>query len=74
MNCVFGQSLVKIDPAVPAVIKASSAFGAIKFPEGDAKAFGTYVYKTKSYREGAPHLAVDASVVFGEMRVIEEAK
>jgi len=74
LSCVFGQSFVRIDPAVPAEIKASSAFGAARFPDGNTVAFGTRVYRTKSYREGAPHLAVNASVVFGEMNIIEEPR
>lgn len=71
IDTVFGNSVVKINPEVPAVIKVGSVFASAQLPNGVNTSFGDYMYTTRSYREGAPHLYIKADVVFGYMRIVE---
>ncbi len=70
VSTVFGASTLKLDPAVPAVVNVSAAFGSAHIPDGTTTSFGHYTYKTKAYKEGKPYLAVMANVVFGEMTIV----
>ena len=40
-------------------------------PDGNVISFGKYTYKNKSYSDTAAYLKVDASVVFGELEIVE---
>jgi hypothetical protein len=64
--------VVKVKSGQPLVIKADTAFGAARFPDGETNAFGTHVYKTKAYKEGGANVLVEADVAFGELVVVEE--
>jgi predicted membrane protein len=70
-NTVFGDSVIRIKSDVPTLIKASAAFAGARLPDGNTAAFGTYVYKNKSFKEGQPCLKVRANVVFGGLQVEE---
>ena len=74
VNTIFGASVVKLSPAVPTVIRASTAFGAAHLPDGSAAAFGTYVYRNKAFKEGKPCLTLRANAVFGALEVVEGEK
>ncbi len=71
-NTIFGSSTVGIKAGLPALVKASSAFGNIRLPDGNTAAFGNYLYKTKNYQEGKPHLELELNTVFGDTQVILE--
>ncbi len=71
-NTIFGSSTIKLKAGVPALVKANSAFGNVRLPDGNAAAFGNYLYKTKSYQEGKYHLEVETNTVFGDTQVVEE--
>lgn len=65
-NTLFGSSTVRLKKDIPALVKASSAFGNARLPGGNSTAMGTLYYKTPSYQEDKPHLTLELSVVFGE--------
>lgn len=67
----FGQSIVRINPAIPAVIKGEAAFANIRFPNDSAISFGESTYYTSSYKEGIPHLYIKCNTVFGQTDIIE---
>ncbi|HUO58269.1 MAG TPA: LiaF domain-containing protein [bacterium] len=71
-NTIFGSSTVKLNAAVPTLVKASAAFGDARLPDSSTAAIGTSLYKNKAYREGKPCLTLNLNVVFGEARVVEE--
>jgi hypothetical protein len=72
VNTVFGSGTIKINPDVPTLIEINSAFAGSRLPDGNAIAFGKYVYKNKSYSDTVKNLKVDASVVFGSLDIIEK--
>jgi hypothetical protein len=69
VNTVFGAAELRINPAVPALVRVTSAFAGARMPDGNTISFGDYVYKTKSYSDTAPSLRVDATVVFGGLEI-----
>jgi predicted membrane protein len=71
-NTIFGASTVMIKSDVPTLVKANTAFGNAKLPDGNTAAVGTYLYKNKSYQKGKPCVTLNMNVVFGEMQVIEQ--
>jgi hypothetical protein len=72
VNAIFGDCTLTVRKDSPVLVRASSAFGAVELPDGSAAAFGNALYRTKSYQEGKPHLAVEAVAVFGHCKVVEE--
>jgi predicted membrane protein len=72
VNTIFGQSDVYIDPDMPIIIEASSAFAGMRMPDGDSLAFGNKNYFTKSFSKEEPYIKIEANVVFGAMRLIEK--
>jgi predicted membrane protein len=72
VKTVFGAGTIKISSKAPTLIKVSSAFSDARMPDGNAIAFGKYVYKNKSYRDSAACLTVNAKVVFGSLDIIEQ--
>jgi len=71
VNSVFSGGVVKLNPEIPTVVRAESAFGGIQMPDGNSTAFGRYTYRTKNYRDGAKYIYVKANVVFGGLQIIE---
>ena len=72
VNIVFGSSVIKIDPSMPVKIKASSAFGSGRLPDGNMVAFGEYTYKTDSLKQTDTknYLLIKLNVVFGSAEVV----
>jgi predicted membrane protein len=71
INTLFGAATVRLNPNVPARIRANTAFGGIRLPDANNAAFGTYVYSTKDFNESSPHLVINVNVVFGGMEIVE---
>lgn len=69
VNTIFGSTNVLIDENTPMRIAASSAFGGIRFPNGNTVAFGEQEYTTKSYKKNAPYILVKANAVFGSIEI-----
>lgn len=70
LTTVFGQSVIKVNPAVPMKIEVNSAFAGANMPDGTVMAFGKYEYKTPAYNATANAVNVEATVVFGAMDII----
>lgn len=71
IDTTFGSSIVKIDKSVPLKIKATSAFGEVRLPNGKAAAFGDAYYQSSSFDAEKPFLSIQANAVFGEIRITE---
>jgi predicted membrane protein len=72
VKTAFGAGTIKISSKVPTLIKVTSAFSDARMPDGNAIAFGKYVYKNKSYHDSAACLKVNAKVIFGSLDIIEQ--
>ncbi len=72
VNTVFGSSVIKIDPAMPIKIRATSVFGSVRLPDGNTTAFGDYTYKTDSLQqvETKDYLLIKLDVVFGSSEIV----
>jgi hypothetical protein len=71
LQTVFAHTVLKLSPAIPTVVKVSTAFASAQFPDDNAATFGDYVYRSRAFQEGKPCVTVKASVVFGVLEVSE---
>jgi len=69
VSAVFGSSFVRIAPEMPVRIIATAAFGSVRLPNGNAEAFGEYVWKSPGLDEGKPCLVIHAAAIFGSVRI-----
>ena len=69
---VFGETVLVIDPSVPARINISSAFASATAPNGNSVALGEMSYTTKDYKEGMNCLNIEADAVFGSLRIVNK--
>ncbi|HSW67298.1 MAG TPA: hypothetical protein VLH16_01820 [Bacteroidales bacterium] len=69
LTCIFGQMKVKLKPDANFIIKSSSAFGEYIGPDGNSMSFGERRYSPLGYDFSEPSLHIEASVVFGSMKV-----
>ncbi len=67
VDTVFGQTVIRVDPAVPYEVDASAAFGEARLPSRDATFFGSAHYRSG----GPPHLLLKMNVVFGQAEIRE---
>lgn len=72
VNTIFGSSVIKIDPAMPVKIRASSAFGSARLPDGNMAAFGEYTYKSDTLKQAdtSTYLLINLNVVFGSAEIV----
>ena len=69
INTVFGNTLVKIDPNTPTLIKVTSALAAEALRMDFHHSFGDH---TQKIGEGDQVLTIEANVVFGKIDFIEK--
>jgi len=69
VNTVFGASVIKLDPAMPVKVVASSAFAGVKLPDGGNVAFGESTWRSPNLKEDSTYLLVKTDVVFGGTEV-----
>ena len=72
ISCVFGQTVVFVPSDLPIIIRGSSIFGTINFPDHSNISFGDRAY-SQNVVSGVPAVLVNASVVFGEIRFVRIA-
>ena len=65
VNTVFGASVIKLDPAMPVKVVASSAFAGVKLPDGGNVAFGESTWRSPNLKEDSTYLLVKTNVAFG---------
>lgn len=73
INTLFSEGTIKINPQTPILIKMNSAFAITKMPDNVSVNFGNYKYMTKSFKQDANPIEIEAKVVFGKLKVIEDA-
>ena len=65
VNTVFGASIIRLNPAMPAKVVVSSAFGGVRMPDGSNIAFGENTWRSPTFKEDSAYLYVKVAVVFG---------
>ncbi len=71
VNVIFGSAVLRLDPSLPVRVHMSAAFGSVRAPDGRTVSFGDAVYKTPSWKAGAPALDIRAAAVFGQLRIVQ---
>ena len=70
VNTIFAEGKVILNPDVPTLIKASSAFGELKLPDSSSVVFGSQKYKIGDINTDQGYLEIKASAVFGALKFI----
>ena len=73
VDAVFSSADVVIDPNTPTRIKVSSVFASGRLPDGSVVSFGERKYFTPSYKQGEPYLDLRCDVVFGDLKIFQDA-
>jgi len=70
VNTIFAEGKVILNPDVPTLIKASSAFGELKLPDSSSVVFGSQKYRIGEISANQGYLEIEASAVFGALKFI----
>ena len=70
INTIFAEGKVILNPDVPTLIKASSAFGELKLPDRSSVVFGSQKYRIGDISTDQGYLEIEASAVFGALKFI----
>lgn len=70
VNTIFAEGKVILNPDVPTLIKASSAFGELELPDKSSAIFGSQKYRIGDISTNQGYLEIEASVVFGKLKFI----
>ena len=70
INTIFAEGKVILNPDVPTLIKASSAFGELELPDRSSVVFGSKEYKIGEISANQGYLEIKASAVFGQLKFI----
>jgi hypothetical protein len=65
VNTFFGASIIRLNPATPAKVVVSSAFGGVRMPDGSNVAFGENMWRSPTLKEDSAYLYIKVAVVFG---------
>ena len=71
VNAIFGSAKILIGEDAPLKVKASTVFGGIRLPNGQAPGLGDYYYDNK---KDGPALYLKVDVVFGGAEIVPTAK
>ena len=70
VNTIFAEGKVILNPDIPTLIKASSAFGELKLPDRSSVVFGSQKYRIGDISTNQGYLEIEASAVFGSLKFI----
>lgn len=70
INTIFAEGKVIINPEIPTVIKASSAFGELELPDKSSVIFSSKEYKTGKFSDNQGYFKIEANAVFGKLKFI----
>ena len=70
INAIFADGKVILNPEVPTVIKASSAFGELELPDKSSVIFSSKEYKTGKFSDNQGYFKIEANAVFGKLKFI----
>jgi len=67
VNTIFAEGKVILNPDVPTLIKASSAFGELELPDKSSVIFGSKKYRIGEINTTQGYLDIEAHAVFGKL-------
>ena len=70
VNTIFADGRVILNPDVPTLIKASSAFGELELPDRSSVIFSSQKYKIGDISTNQGYLEIEANAVFGKLKFI----
>jgi len=70
INAIFADGKVILNPDIPTLIKASSAFGELELPDRSSVIFSSQKYKIGDINTNQGYLEIKASAVFGKLKFI----
>ena len=70
VNTIFAEGKVILNPDIPTLIKASSAFGELELPDRSSVVFGSQKYRIGDISTNQGYLEIEASAVFGALKFI----
>ena len=70
VNTIFAEGKVILNPDVPTLIKASSAFGELELPDRSSVIFSSQKYRIGDISTDKGYLEIEASAVFGKLKFI----
>jgi len=70
VNTIFADGKVILNPNVPTLIKASSAFGELELPDRSSVIFSSQKYKIGDISTNQGYLEIGANAVFGKLKII----
>lgn len=70
INTIFAEGKVILNPDVPTLIKASSAFGELELPDRSSVIFSSQKYRIGDISTNRGYLEIKASAVFGKLKFI----
>ena len=70
VNTIFADGKVILNPNVPTLIKASSAFGELELPDRSSVIFSSQKYKIGDISTNQGYLEIKANAVFGKLKFI----
>jgi predicted membrane protein len=70
VNTIFADGKVILNPDVPTLIKASSAFGELELPDRSSVIFSSQKYKIGDISTNQGYLEIEANAVFGKLKFI----
>ncbi len=69
VNVVFGDAVIRINPASPVEVEANVAFGRAELPDRSQVVLGRHLYRSES-AAGAPYrVRIKSSVAFGSLQL-----
>ncbi len=70
VNTIFAEGKVILNPDVPTLIRASSAFGELELPDRSSVIFSSQKYRIGDISADQGYLEIKASAVFGRLKFI----
>jgi len=70
INTIFSEGKVILNAEIPALIRASSAFGELSLGNSSIGAFGTKKYRIGDIDTDRGYLDIEANAVFGRLRMV----
>jgi len=70
VNTIFAEGKVILNPDVPTLIRASSAFGELELPDRSSVIFSSQKYRIGDISSNQGYLEIEASAVFGKLKII----
>ncbi|GAG65211.1 unnamed protein product, partial [marine sediment metagenome] len=70
VNTIFADGKVVLNPDIPTLIKASSAFGELELPDKSSVIFSSQKYRIGDISTNQGYLEIKASAVFGKLKFI----